>query len=197
MVAHKTTMVRRAQISEAAGKLISKHGSENLTIKGIATEVGISEAAIYRHFRSKKDVLMLLADNVGETLVSDIDDAVFEETKALTALEAALMKHISSIERRRGISFQVISEIISLGDRELNERAYAAINRYVKRLERLLVEASNQGALNESVDLGTTARLISAVIQGLVNTWVLSNYSVNLKDEFIGVWRILSRDIIR
>lgn len=197
MVAHQTTMIRRAQISEAAGKLISKHGSENLTIKGIAAEVGISEAAIYRHFRSKKDVLMLLADNVGETLVSDIDGAVFEETKALTALEAALMKHISSIERRRGISFQVISEIISLGDRELNERAYAAINRYVKRLERLLVEASNQGALNESVDIGTTARLISAVIQGLVNTWVLSNYTVNLKDELNGMWRVLSKGIIR
>jgi AcrR family transcriptional regulator len=197
MVAHQTTMVRRAQITEAAGKLISKHGSENLTVRGIAAEVGISEADIYRHFRSKKDVLMLLADHVGETLVSDIDDAVFEKANAITALETALSKHVSAIERRRGISFQVISEIISLGDKELNERACEALNKYVERLEHILTQALNQGTLKEGIDVGSTARLISAVIQGLVNTWVLKNYTINLKAEFTSMWKVLSAGIVR
>ncbi|MFH1232187.1 MAG: TetR/AcrR family transcriptional regulator [Planctomycetota bacterium] len=197
MVVHQTTMVRRAQIAEAAGKLIVKRGSENLTIKGIATEVGISEAAIYRHFRSKKDVLMLLADQVGETLVSDINDAAFAEANSITALETALNKHLSAIERRRGISFQVISEIISLGDRELNERACEALNKYVLRLERILAKALKQGVLKDDIDVGSTARLISAIIQGLVNTWVLKNYSINLKAEFMGMWKVLSRGIVR
>ena len=197
MTAHQATMVRRAQIAEAAGKLIVKRGSENLTIKGIATEVGISEAAIYRHFRSKKDVLMLLADYVGETLVSDIDDAAFAETNSITALETALNKHLSAIERRRGTSFQVVSEIISMGDRELNERVCEALEKYITKLERILSQALEQGVLRENLDIGSTARIISAIIQGLVNTWVLSNYSVNLKAEFIGMWRVLSKGIVR
>lgn len=197
MVAHQTTMIRRAQISEAAGKLISKQGSENLTIKSIAAEVGISEAAIYRHFRSKKDVLMLLADHVGETIVNDIDGAAFGEPNSLTALETALNKHLSAIERRRGVSFQVISEIISLGDRELNERTYAALEKYVVKLERILNHASKQGVLREDLDIGSIARLISSLIQGLVNVWVLSNYTLDLKAEFNGMWRVLSRGILR
>jgi AcrR family transcriptional regulator len=197
MTAHQTKMVRRAQITEAAGRLIVKQGSENLTVKGIATEVGISEAAIYRHFRSKKDVLMLLADHVGETLVSDIDDAAFAETNSITALETALNKHLSAIERRRGTSFQVISEIISLGDRELNGRVYEALDKYVVKLELILNQALKQGVLRENLDIASTARLISAVIQGLVNIWVLSNYTVNLKAEFIGMWRVLSKGIVR
>lgn len=197
MTAHQTKMVRRAQITEAAGRLIVRQGSENLTIKGIATEVGISEAAIYRHFRSKKDVLMLLADFVGETLVSDIDNADFAEGNSFFALETALNKHISAIERRRGISFQVISEIISLGDRELNARACEALNKYVVRLEHILAQALRQGVLKEDIDVGYTARLISAAIQGLVSNWVLNNYSLNLKAEFMGMWKVLSRGIVR
>jgi TetR/AcrR family transcriptional regulator len=197
MTAHETKFVRRAQITEAAGRLIIRQGSENLTVKGIAAEVGISEAAIYRHFRSKKDVLMLLADYVGETLVNDIDDAAFAEANSLTALEAALNKHISAIERRRGISFQVISEINSLGDSELNERVCKALDKYVVKLEIILDQALKQRVLRENLDTASTARLISAVIQGLVNIWVLSNYTVNLKAEFIGMWRVLSKGIVR
>ena len=44
-------------------------GSEHITMKGIASEVGISEAAIYRHFNEKRDILLLLVDDVGANLL--------------------------------------------------------------------------------------------------------------------------------
>jgi AcrR family transcriptional regulator len=197
MTAHQTTLVRRIEIVEAAGRLISKYGSENLTIKGLASEVGLSDAAIYRHFRSKRDILVFLADQVGETLVHDIDDAAYSERDSVIALESALDKHLSSIARRRGISFQVISEIVSLGDRELNEHAYAAITKYVARLERLLTEINIQGSLKTGLDIRATAQMISTIIQGLVNFWVLSNYSMDLKAEFMSMWRLLSAGLAR
>jgi AcrR family transcriptional regulator len=197
MTAHQTTMVRRVQIAEAAGRLISRHGSENLTIKGLAAEVGFSDAAIYRHFRNKRDVLLFLADHIAETLVNDIDEAAFSESNSLTALETALKKHLSAIERRRGVSFQVVSEIISLGDPGLNARAYAALEKYIDKLEDILRQAGEQGALRNGLDIGSTAGLISDVIQGLVNTWVLSNYTINLKLEFSKIWGVLSQGILR
>jgi AcrR family transcriptional regulator len=51
------TEVRQQQIIDTARILIFKCGSEYLTVKRIAAEVGISEAAIYRHFTSKKSIL--------------------------------------------------------------------------------------------------------------------------------------------
>jgi AcrR family transcriptional regulator len=195
MAAHQTTMVRRTQIAEAAGKLISKHSSENLTIKSIAAEVGISEAAIYRHFHSKKDVLILLADHVRETLVNDIDAEAFSEANPLAALEIALNKHLSAIERRHGISFQVISEIVSLGDKDLNKRASEALERYAAKLADILEQARKQGAVRAGLDTAATALLISVSIQGLVNTWVLSNYSIDIRAEFNNMWKILLEGI--
>ena len=50
----KSTMVRKKQIMDAARKLIMRSGSEHVTIKNMAKEVGISDSAIYRHFKSKR-----------------------------------------------------------------------------------------------------------------------------------------------
>jgi AcrR family transcriptional regulator len=192
---HETKTIRRAQIMEAAGKLIVRRGSEHITVKGIAAEVGISEAAIYRHFRSKKDILLLLVDYIGDTLVNDIEDAAFRESNSLVTLEVALNKHISAIERRHGISFQVISEIISLGDKALNKRAYEVLGKYATRLELVLDQAVKQGVVRETLEIEPTARLISSMVQGLVNTWVLSNYSINLNDAFKEMWNVVFEGI--
>ena len=69
-------LVCRKEFSEeivtAVRKLIIIYGSENVTIKKIAQEIGISEAAIYRHFNSKKDILSFLIDDLEATLIGDI-----------------------------------------------------------------------------------------------------------------------------
>ena len=119
------TMVRRRQIIDAARKVIIKYGSEHVTVRGIAKEVGISEAAIYRHFKSKRDILSLLADHIEENLVGDITRASTSGYTPLEILDSVLRSHLSAIEQRRGVSFQVIAEIISLGDKKLNKRYLA------------------------------------------------------------------------
>jgi len=48
----RSTTVRKKQIMDAARKLIMRSGSEHVTIKNMAKAVGISDGAIYRHFKS-------------------------------------------------------------------------------------------------------------------------------------------------
>ena len=187
---YENSAVRRAQIMEAAGKIIIRRGSEHLTVKGIALEVGISEGDIYRHFKSKKDVLLFLLDSVRDRLLSEYVKPGLPGS-GLSLLQAALENHISAVSRRGGISFQIIAEIISLGDKELNARASVALELFAGRLEELLITAKSQGDIREGLDTGATARAISAMIQGLVNTWVLGNYQFDLKAEFKTMWQIL------
>ncbi len=191
---HETRAIRRVQIMEAAGKLIVRRGSEHLTVRSIAGEVNISEAAIYRHFRSKKDILALLADYIGDNLVGELDDLAAREAPG--ALGAVLQSHIAAIERRRGTSFQVIAEIISFGDRELNAKASQAVGKYTARLEKLLQDAAQAGLLQAEAGPGAAAKLIASLIQGLVNTWVLSNYTLDLRQEFAVRWRVLASSLL-
>src|SRR4030042_2288710 len=71
----ETSKVRQEQIIDAARKTIIKYGSEHVTVRAIAKAVGISEGAIYRHFKSKKEILSLLADHIEDDLVGEVTRA--------------------------------------------------------------------------------------------------------------------------
>lgn len=194
----ETTEVRQQQIVDAAAILIFKHGSEHLTVKRIAEEVGISEAAIYRHFKSKKSILSFLLTHIEEVLLKDISpETVANQPITLDIIENIIKNHFSMISMRKGISFQVIAEIISLGDQSLNKQAYKAINKYIARLKELLDEGVRDGAVRPDIDLEASATLLFTLIQGLVNIWSLSAGRYKLIEKYTSLWHIYRQAIAR
>jgi len=194
---HKTTTVRKKQIISAARRLIIRSGSEHVTVKAIARTVGISEGAIYRHFKSKRDILSLLADHIEDDLVGDVTRAGAEEHSALEALDSVLRSQLSAIEQKRGISFQVIAEIISLGDKKLNKKIYETIDKYIHRVAGLLSDGIKSGEVREDINVEAAAMLLFGMLQGLVNIWALSNYSFDPEDKYEPLWRIFREAIVK
>lgn len=187
----ETTEVRQQQIIAAARVLIFKYGSEHLTVKRIAAEVGISEAAIYRHFKSKKSILAFLLSHTEEVLLDDISpEHMGAEPVTLDRIEKIIRNHFSAIDLRKGVSFQVIAEIISLGDKKLNRQAATTIDKYIGRLKELLTEGVRQGSVRTDIDIEAAAALLFGLIQGLVNIWSLSNGSFKLIDKYTSLWKI-------
>ncbi len=193
----KSRDVRQQQIIDVAGAMIFKYGSEHLTVRRIASEVGISEAAIYRHFKSKKSILSFLLSHIEECLLRDISpESAGTKPLTLDTIEKIIRTHFSKIGMRKGISFQVIAEIISLGDRKLNKQASQTINKYISRLKELLAEGVRNGFVRQDVDLEASAMLLFTLIQGLVNIWALSEDSFNLIDKFTSLWKIYREVIV-
>lgn len=195
-MARERTELRQQQIVEAARKLIIKYGSEHLTVRKIAKEVGISEAAIYRHFKSKRDILFFLADHVSNILFHGIDRAAAMNCTSLETIDGVLKNHFSIIEQKKGTFFQVIAEIISFGDRKLNQKVTQSIDNYINRLKGLLSNGIEAGQVRRDIDLEATATLLFGMIQGLVNIWALGNYSFNLSDKYESLWKVIRDAII-
>jgi len=194
---HKNTTVRQRQIVDAAGKTITEYGSEHVTVRRIAKEVGVSEGAIYRHFKSKKDILFLLAEHIEDTLLGDITKASAKGDTPLETLDNILRNHLSATEQRRGISFQIIAEIVSYGDKKLNRKIYDVIDKYVSHLKDILSQGVKAGEVRDDIDLDSAAILLFGMIQGLVNIWALSNYSFNLEERYVPLWHVFREAIIR
>lgn len=184
---HKTTAVRKKQIINATRKLIIKHGSEHITVREIARAVGISEGAIYRHFDSKKDILSLLADHIGDNLVGDIPRASTDGHSPLEVLDDVLRNQLSAIERG-GASFQVIAEIISLGDKKLNKKMSDIINKYIGCLGVLLSRGIESGEVRQDTNVEAAATLLFGMIHALVNLWTLNNHSFELEEKYEPLW---------
>jgi AcrR family transcriptional regulator len=194
----ESTEIRQQQIIDAAAVLIFKHGSEHLTVKRIAAQVGISEAAIYRHFPSKKKILSFLLSHIEEVLLEDLSPkSLADQPISLEVIERTIRSHFTRIDMRNGISFQVIAEIISLGDGNLNKQASMTIRSYINRLKGLLADGVRDGAVRSDIDLDASATLLFTLIQGLVNIWSLSPGSFKLVDRFASLWQVFREAIAR
>ena len=191
----KSTTIRKQQIIEAARKLIIKKGSEHLTVRAIASIVNITEAAIYRHFKSKREILSFLMTHITDDMLRGLESQSGTNPHSLATVNAVLKQHLSEIEQRRGMSFQVIAEIISLGDKKLNREVYEKLNLYIDRLRGLLSDGARQGWVRDDIDHGAAALLLFGMIQGLVNIWALGNYSFDLSDKFDTLWDVYHKII--
>jgi len=191
----RSTAIRKQQIIDAARKLIIKKGSEHLTVRAMAKEVGLTEAAIYRHFRSKREILSFLMNHIMDTMLHDVERTATENSPSLDTIDQALKQHLSEIEQRKGMSFQIIAEIISLGDKKLNKDVYEKLNVYIDRLKHLLSEGVRSGSVKEDIDLEASALLLFGMIQGLANIWALSGYSFDLSEKYESLWAVYRQAI--
>jgi AcrR family transcriptional regulator len=191
---YEPTEIRQKQIIDAARKVIIKYGSEHVTVKKIAKEVGISEAAIYRHYKSKSEILSFLIDYIGDLLISEITDPVVSgDTTRLQVLDEVIISHLSSIEQHRGISFQVIAEILSLGDKKLNRKVAQVIDNYIVEIQKLLSDAVKSGEIRSDIDIEAAAFILFGTIQGTVNIWALKGYKFDVQEKYASLWSVYCR----
>jgi len=173
---------------EAARKIIATRGMEALTVREIAREVGISDGDIYRHFASKKDILMLLIEDIEKTLLEAVERAATEKAGTLESLGNVLKAHLSYVEQRRGISLIVISETVRLADKNLRRRMFEVINRYLNAIEGLLARGVKSGQIRQDIDPGTAALTFFALVHATVTLWALSNSSYSLAKKNKLLW---------
>ncbi|MCU0593841.1 MAG: hypothetical protein MUC98_00070, partial [Desulfobacterota bacterium] len=110
-------------------------------------------------------------------------------------IDEILRTHLSRIEQRRGLSFLVLAEIISFGDRSLNKKVSDNIQIYVDRLKLLLADGVRAGLVRKDVDLEAAALLLFGMIQGLVNIWALSSYRFDLTEKYSSLWKVFRESI--
>ena len=124
-------------------------------------------------------------------LLHDISrDSIGSKAVTLESIDKVFRKHFSAIGKRKGISFQVIAEIISLGDWNLNRQAFQTIERYISCLKELLSEGIRNGVIRKDIDLDASATLLFTFIQGLLNIWALSEGRFNVIKKYDAIWKI-------
>lgn len=186
--ARASTEQRQRQIVEAARKIIATTGMENLTVREIAREVGISDGDIYRHFRSKRDILLLLIEDVERTLFDATERAASEKPGPLESLENVLKAHLSYLEQRRGISLIVIGETLRLPDKDLRRRMFQVVDRYLARIKGLLAEGVKAGQVRQGIDIDTAALTFFALVHATVTLWALSGSAFSLGKRHKPLW---------
>ncbi len=131
-----------------------------------------------------------------ESLLADLaTGAAGAFATPLEKLDRALRNQLTAVEQRRGVYFQVIAEIVSFGDRRLNRKVAETIGKYVGLIKDILLEAAKAGEMRDDINPQDAAELLFGAVQGLVNTWALSNYTFDLESKFLSLWDVYRKGV--
>jgi AcrR family transcriptional regulator len=138
---------RRRAILRAAERLFAEHSYARTSMKRLARAVGVTDAALYNHFRSKREILEALYEERGfyhaiDTLEHLTGGRPLERQLVLTALASADLWAQNSDFLRI-----VFSEVLA-GDRSARELHRGIMDRWHAGMRRLLSLYAEQGALN-------------------------------------------------
>ena len=176
----QTTTIRKQQIIEAARRLITDKGMEAVTIDAIAETVGFSEAAIYRHFSSKQQILHQLISDLEHDLLACVASAQTTEPNALRVLECILEAHLADVEGSRGVSFIVVAGAMSFEGIGLSHRIREMLDRYIESIKEVMRRGVGEGEFHENLNVDAAAFTFLGMIQSTATIWALNDYSWSL-----------------
>jgi AcrR family transcriptional regulator len=71
------TETRQEQIKKAVLEIISTEGIGKLSTRNLASKIGVTEGALFRHFSSKKEIMLSILDDVKNELLADQEKITF------------------------------------------------------------------------------------------------------------------------
>ena len=193
--AHLDSEVRRHQIVQTARKIVANHGMTFFTIQELAREVGVSEGAIYRHFKGKDEILLVLIQDIERTLLRAISESARPKGGAFDHLKHLLQRHFSSIERRNGVSFVVIAEALRFADPQVRQAVRQMVERYLEMVDVVLKEGVEKGEIAEGVDTRAAAVMFFGMIQASVTLWSFSNRAHPLAQHSASLWAMFKEGL--
>jgi len=116
----QTTSPRRREIVECALRIARDEGLPSLTVKRIAECVGFTEAALYRHFKGKRDLLASMIDWLRDEFIDPAREIAEDQTASPeTRLIAILRRHFSLVREQRGLPIMLLAEAARAQDPQL------------------------------------------------------------------------------
>lgn len=178
----------KLKIIEAARTIISEHGIQGATIRGIAEQAGVSTGAIYHYYDSKEAILYdVMDEGLGEikriATVSIKDKKKFQEI--ILEIFEGMQERFKKDEENR-LQFYLAHEAM-LGNDELKQKFKEKYEDWINRVEDIFVQAydAERGPLTKAVATWTMAGIDGIVLQILLRTETIDLTHINQVLEFL------------
>jgi AcrR family transcriptional regulator len=164
---------RQTEIINAAMDIVVNQGTHKLTIRNVASAIGVSEPAVYRHFASKHDLLVVLLQTLQESIVPIFSQAETQSTKFTEFTHDFLMTLFSHIEENPAFALFVFTEEAFHTDEELRPLLSHMLDTMVDKITQLVTRFQNNGTCREDISAAESARIILGAIRLHVTQWHL------------------------
>jgi len=172
---------RQNQILESTVKIIHEKGIQGFTIKNLSHSIGITEAAIYRHFTSKHDILCAVLDRFILSLSRFTEMISESEMNSIEKIEN-IYNQLSDIFTKNPAYVSVIfAEEIFKNNKMLSSKVgkILEINNHV--FMTIIDEGQKNNEIIQTVNSQELTLMVMGAYRLMVKHWKMDNFSFDLR----------------
>jgi TetR/AcrR family transcriptional regulator len=184
---------RRAQILQALASMLQTSPGQRITTAKLAAHVGVSEAALYRHFPSKARMFEGLIEFIEETLFSRINKILNEEKDTATRVQLILHLILGFAEKNPGIT-RILNGDALMGEQDrLRERITQLFERLETQMKQVLRERKLREGKSLPADEGLIANMLVCYADGRINQFIRSEFTRRPTEGFAEQWQFINK----
>ncbi|MSR10783.1 MAG: nucleoid occlusion factor SlmA [Gammaproteobacteria bacterium] len=187
---------RKEQILQSLARMLESAPGERITTAALAKEVGVSEAALYRHFPSKAKIFEGLIKFIEDTLFQRITRIMNEDPSAESRCEKILLLLLTFCVKNPGLTRLLTGDALAGETERLRERIAQFFARVEAQLKQILREAQIRENLKPTISPSVLANLMLATAEGRLVQFVRSEFKQSPLENWDTQWEYLSRSMM-
>ena len=179
---------RQLDIMQSLAKMLGEKGPVKITTALLANECGITEAAIYRHFPSKKKIYSGLVDFCEQNIFDLISNINSSDGNELEKVKKILILLVTFSEKNPGLARLLTREAFSVDETSLDQRIGQMMSKVELLIKQNLQKHEQETKNKLGLPTATAANLLLACSEGTIQQFVRSGFqdspSKRISDQF-------------
>ena len=179
---------RQLDIMQNLAAMLGQKGPVKITTALLANECGITEAAIYRHFPSKRKIYSGLVDFCEQNIFDLIATINSSDSDYLEKTKKILNLLVNFSEKNPGLARLLTREAFSIDETTLDERIGQMMSKIELIIKQNLQKYEQTTKAKLALPTASSANLLLASAEGFIQQFVRSGFqdapSKRVKDQF-------------
>lgn len=188
---------RRQEILETLAKMLEESPGARITTAKLAESVGVSEAALYRHFPSKTKMFEGLIEFIEETIFSRVTLIMKEELTAMRQCEKILTLLLGFVEKNPGITRLLTGDALTGETDRLRIRIAQFYDRLETQIRQILREAEIREGIRPVLPVNSASNLLMAAAEGRISQFVRSEFKRSPTENWQEQWAQITNGFFR
>ena len=179
----KSAEDRKTQIIAQVLRLASEIGPDRMSTTDVARAVGISQPAVFRHFPTKGDLWVAVAEDVAATIREHWAAAEALAQTPVERLRGLIGAQLAAIAERPALPSILFSRELTVDNPLLREVFDRLLASFLSRLAAAVGEMQSEDMLSPDIEARDAAVLLASIVQGVAIRWALGNRGFDLVGE--------------
>tara|TARA_E500000075_G_scaffold132947_1_gene146011 strand:+ start:30 stop:641 length:612 start_codon:yes stop_codon:yes gene_type:complete len=187
---------RKEQILQSLAEILEESPGGKITTASLAKQVGVSEAALYRHFPSKTKMFDELIEFAELTIFTRLNMISSEQISASSKCEKISKLVLTFAEKNPGISRILAGDALWGENERLRFRVNQLFDRIEVQIKQILREDRYTNDNNVTTHPNISADIFMSFIEGKIAQFVRSDFSKSPTEDFDLKWKSFAQNIL-